>query len=505
MTRIEEVYELCLRRAIIFPTAEIHGAYAGFYDYGPIGVAIRNKLLELWREFFVKPYDFIVELSGSLLLPESVFIASGHLKCFVDPITQCEKCKSIYRADHLIEEKLGLFVEGKSESELTEIIKKNKLSCPRCGGELSEVRVFNLMFKSEVSPVGGKPAYLRPETAQNIFLAFPRVFKAMRAKLPFGIAQIGKSFRNEISPRRFLIRLREFTQMEIELFFDPDNSTCPVFNEVRDVKLPILTREAQKKGSEEITLIKAEDAVKEKILPNEWMAFFMAKELQFFLELGIPIEAIRFRHMLPEETPHYSGGNFDLEIKYDFGWKEVVGNAYRTDYDLRSHGAYIGKDLSVMVNGKKVLPHVVEPSFGLERIILALLLYAYRKKGYDRDWTWLKLPVRLAPHLAGVFPLLSKDELPAKAKEVYELLKEDFVVFYDEKGSIGKRYARADEIGVPFCITIDYQTLEDDTVTIRDRDTTKQIRVKISELKELLSKLKSGEVSFARLEGKQKR
>ncbi|MCD6402775.1 MAG: glycine--tRNA ligase, partial [Candidatus Aenigmarchaeota archaeon] len=492
-SKLSAVQQLCARRGIIFPTAEIHGGYAGFYDFGPVGLSIKRKIIELWRKTFIHPYDFIVEMEGSLVLPERVFIASGHIKGFVDPITQCKKCKSIHRADHLIEDKLHIFVEGKSPEELTKIIKENDLRCPKCGGELSDVRLFNLMLKTEISPVGGQIAYLRPETAQNIFTSFQRVYQAMRAKLPFGIAQVGHSFRNEISPRKFIIRLREFTQAEIEMFFDPEDDRCLVFDEVKDVKIPLLTRDAQKAGKDEPEFIRVGEAVEKGLLPNEWMGFFLAKELEFVQKLGIPLEATRFRHMLLEETPHYSGGNFDMEIRFEFGWKEVIGNAYRTDYDLKNHSKISGKDLSVNSDGKKVLPHVVEPSIGLERLIAAVLTYAYREKGENRGWEWLKLPARIAPFIAGVFPLVSKDGLPNRAREIYRDLKACYPdVFYDEKGSIGKRYARADEIGVPICITIDYQTLEDNTVTLRDRDTTKQIRVRVEELKKILWEVTEG-------------
>ncbi|MEM5801125.1 MAG: glycine--tRNA ligase [Candidatus Aenigmatarchaeota archaeon] len=481
MAKLEDIQRLCLSRAIIFPTAEIYGGLSGCFDYGPIGVLIKRKFLDYWRQFFVKNEDNIFELDGAVILPEKVLIASGHVESFVDPITQCEKCKSIYRADNFIEEKTGRFVEGKSPQELTKIIREEKLVCPNCKGSLSEVRMFNLMFKTFAGPTGEQTAYLRPESAQNIFTGFERVFRAVRGKLPLGIAQHGHAFRNEISARQFVIRSREFNQIEIEMFFDPENDGCERFDEVKDKEIIIMTREAQLKNGEAVK-VKVGEAVKKKILPNKWMGYFLAKEFEFFKSLGIKEENMRFRHMLPEETPHYSGGNFDLEIKFDFGWKEVVGNAYRTDHDLKNHSKFSGEDLSVALpDGRKVLPHVVEPSFGLERILYAILLESY-VDDKERGWVWLKLPKKIAPYAAGVYPLVNKDKLPDKAREVYKLLKKEFDVFFDDSGSIGKRYARADEIGVPFGITIDYQTLEDDTVTVRDRDTTKQERVKIEEL-----------------------
>jgi glycyl-tRNA synthetase len=485
MAKLEDIQRLCLSRGIIYPTAEIYGGLSGCFDYGPVGVLIKRKFLEYWREFFVKDEDNIVEIDGATILPEKVLIASGHVESFVDPITQCEKCKSIYRADNFIEEKTGKFVEGKSPKELTEIIRKENLSCPSCKGRLGDVKMFNLMFKTFAGPTGDQPAYLRPESAQNIFTGFERVFRAVRGKLPLGIAQQGHAFRNEISARQFVIRSREFNQIEIEMFFDPEDEGCERFDEVKNKEIILVTREAQIKGKEAVR-IKVGEAVEKKMLPNKWMGYFLAKEFEFFKSLGIKEEDMRFRHMLPEETPHYSGGNFDLEIKFDFGWKEVVGNAYRTDHDLKNHSKFSGEDLSVSLpDGKKIIPHVVEPSFGLERVLYAIML-----KGYvddkERGWIWLKLPKRIAPFIAGVYPLVNKDNLPGKARDVYRMLKKEFDVFFDDAGSIGKRYARADEIGVPFGITIDYQTLQDDTVTVRDRDSTKQVRVKIEELKQFL-------------------
>lgn len=486
MVSLQEIQNICLRRGIIFPTAEIYRSVAGFFDYGPIGASIKRKLIKYWREFFIKPLD-ILEIDGCTILAENVFKASGHLESFIDPITQCKRCNAIHRADDLIEEKTGLHVEGKSTEELTRIINERKIKCPKCGGELGEVKVFNLMLKTQISPVGDQIGYLRPETAQNIFTAFSRIIKTYRCSLPLGIAQVGRVYRNEISPRRFLIRLREFNQCEIEMFFDPQNPMCPI-EEIENVKIPLVTREAQLKDGGTIE-VKIKEALKEKIIPTPWLAYFMVREFEFYQSLGIPREALRFRHMLPEETPHYSAGNFDLEIKFDFGWKEVVGNAYRTDHDLKRHAKYSGVDLGVVVNNKKIVPHVVEPSFGIERTILAILLHTYQPSTEKRDWSWFKLPPYIAPYHVAVFPLVKKEEMVEKAKEIFKTLKRDFDAIYDEKDSIGKRYAKADEIGVPFCITIDGQTLKDDTVTIRFRDTTEQERVEIEKLKETIMKL----------------
>ncbi len=479
----KKVQEISIRRGFFIPTAEIYGGLAGFFDYGHLGTVLKRKLINYWLDFFVKSEENIYELDSSIILPRKVFEASGHLKSFVDPITQCKKCKTIHRADNLIEDVLRIHAEGLSEKELTKIIEEKNVKCPKCKGKLSEVRVFNLMLKTFVGPTSDLEAYLRPETAQGIFINFKRIVASLNPKLPFGVAQVGLSFRNEISPRRFLTRLRCFHQMEIEYFVHPDKlNECESFEKFKDVKLRILTREAQKSGDKEIE-ITAEKAVEQKLIPNKAMTYFMAKEMVFYQSLGIPFEAIRFRHMLPEETPHYSKGNFDLEIKFDFGWKEVVGNAYRTDYDLKNHMEKSGEDLHfVLDDGTKVIPHVIEPSFGVERTIYAMLLYCLREDK-ERGWDWFALPAKISPYVAAVFPLVNKNGLPEKAKEVYKNLKECFDVFYNDKGSIGKRYAKADEIGVPFCITIDHQTLQDHTVTVRDRDTTKQERIKIKDLK----------------------
>ncbi len=491
---IEKIIRIAKRRGFIFPSSEIYGGLSGFYDYGPLGFLLKKKVENFWREFFVKQ-DNIYEVETCMLMPEKVWQASGHLKSFVDPLTQCKKCNSTFRADDLIKEKTGKNVEGLEAKELTEIIKQEKIKCPKCKGELTEVRVFNLMFSTQVGPVEGNLAYLRPETAQGIFVNFKNILNATRAKLPFGVAQAGSSFRNEISPRHFLIRLREFKQMEIEFFVHPEKlNECENFEKFADTKIRILTREAQQKGEEAIELT-VEEALEKNILPNQFFAYFLAKEFLWYQKLGIPAQALRFRHMLPEETPHYSSANFDLEIKFEFGWKEVVGNAYRTDYDLKKHANYSGEDLSIVENGKKIIPHVIEPSFGMDRTIYAILLYCFREDK-KRGWDWFDFPPKIAPISATVYPLVSKDNLPQKAWEIYEMLRKNFDVIYDEAGSIGKRYARADEAGIPFAITIDYQTLKDNTVTIRDRNTTEQRRVKIEDLARVLTQLINREIKL---------
>jgi glycyl-tRNA synthetase len=484
---IDAIEKIAKQRGFFYSSSEIYGGLSGFYDYGHLGTLMKNKIENFWRQFFVKSEGNIFEISSRTIAPEPIWEASGHLKDFVDPITQCQKCKSMFRADNLIEEKTGKFVEGLKPEDLTKILKEEKIVCPKCKGKLSDVRIFNLMLKTSVGPVEGKVAYLRPETAQGIFTNFSFVAKATRAKLPFGIAQIGISYRNEISPRQWVIRLREFNQMELEMFIHPKKlNECLKFSNIAKNKLKIFTRDEQKKNGKPIE-ITAEDAVKKGIVPNQWMAYFLAKQLDWYQKLGIPLDALRHRHMLPEETPHYSKGNFDMEIKFDFGWKEVVGNAYRTDFDLSSHSKHSGRDMSIMDNDEKLIPHVVEPSFGMERTLYGILLHCF-VEDKERGWNWFRFPPKIAPYTVAVFPLVNKDDLDKKAKEVYEMLKGWFDVFYDDSGSVGRRYARADEIGTPFAVTIDYDTMKDDTVTIRYRDTTKQERVKIKDLIKFICK-----------------
>jgi glycyl-tRNA synthetase len=498
MSKMEEIQKICLNRGIIFPTAEIYSTISGFFDYGPVGTLLKRKFIDYWREFFVKTEDNILEMEGSIVLPEKVFEASGHLKSFVDPITQCLKCKSIQRADDLIQEKTGKFVEGKSTKELTEIINSEKIKCPRCGSPLGEVKLFNLMLKTDISPVGGQTAYLRPETAQNIFTSFQRLFRVARSKLPFGVAQVGRSFRNEISPRHFIIRVREFNQVEIEMFYDPQKPDCKKLDKIKDKKIVIFTRDAQKKNSKPVTMT-AEELLKKKIVPSEWLIYFMTKEFEFYKSLGIPEDSLRFREMLKEEIPHYSAGNYDLEINFDFGWKETVGNSIRADHDLKNHMKNSGVNMTVLTDdNRKIIPFVAEPSFGIDRTIAGILLHCF-VEDKQRGWNWFKFPAKITPYPVTVFPLVNKDEIPKKAKEVYEMLKKDFDVLYDDSGSIGRRYARADEIGTIFAVTIDYDSLENDTCTIRNRDTTKQVRVKIKDLVSIVKKLINEEVDFEKI------
>ena len=501
----EEIMETILKRGFIIPSNEIYGHISGFYDYGSIGAPMKHKIEEAWRNFFVRR-DGIYEVETVLILPEIVLRASGHVGHFGDPLIECMKCKRKFRADTLIADEIekkakesgaGEHVKrlkehlsrlpGMKPDEMNAKLRELNLKCPECGGEFSEVGWFNLMFKTNIGPIEGNTGYTRPETAQGIFLAFPRVFRAHGSRLPIGIAQIGKSFRNEISPRQGLIRLREFTQMEIEYFFNPSKPFHPKFREVENQRLRVLTREAQEAGREEAQEYTARELVEKGIVPNEIMAYYLAKEVQFYEMMGIPYSDFRFRHMLPDETPHYSGGNFDLEVSTSYGWIETIGTAYRKDYDLGSHARTSGQDLSVFIEEekKKIIPHVVEPSFGVDRLFWVILEKCYRAGGgaEGRTWSWFDFPPAIAPFECAVLPLMKKDGLAEKAEDVARMLREEgFNVAFDASGSIGKRYARQDEIGTPYCITVDYESLRDETVTVRFRNDGKQTRVKIGTL-----------------------
>ncbi len=494
---MDKIIEVCLRRGFVSPTAEIYGGAGGFYDYGPLGTLMRQKIIDLWRQSFVLDEDNIFEIAGSTMLPESVFKASGHLDSFDDPLIQCEKCKSMFKADDTIKRITGTSAEGLSLDELDKIIAENKIECPSCKGPLSKARDFNLMFKTEIGSTGGIKGYLRPETAQNIFINFKRLANFMRNKLPFGIAQMGSAFRNEISPRNFLIRGREFEQMEIEMFYDPaKENEHPRFQEVADIEINIVTREMQEKGWEKLLKITAEKAVDDGIIPNQYLAYYLAMETLLLKEFGIPEDDFWFRHMQDHEAPHYSAGNFDLEANLSIGHMEIIGNALRTDYDLQKHAKATNSAFEIVSpDGKKIVPHVCEPSLGVGRIFYTVLEKCYRED--ERGWSWFQFPPPIAPLEVAVFPLMKKDGLAELAQEIHNELKDaGYLSYYDESGKIGKRYARADEIGIPYCVTVDYDSLKEFSITIRDRDTMKQIKLPIEDLEIALGELMDEEAGF---------
>lgn len=561
--KFEVLQDLMRRRGFAWQSFEIYGGVGGFYDYGPLGATIKRKIEQKIRETFQREGFF--ELETPTVTPEEVFIASGHVEKFVDPLVECKKCGSRYRADHLVEEVLEIDTEGMSAEHLTKIIEENNIKCPKCEGELGEVWYFNLMFETYIGPYKDKKGYLRPETAQGLFINFKRLNHFARNQLPFGVFQIGKAYRNEISPRQGMIRLREFTQAEAEIFFNPKETEHPHFDDVKDEILRLYPIENQLKGLGEIE-ITLEEAVKKRYVLNTFFAYYMAMVKRVLLDIGIPEKAIRFRQQLPEERAHYSTDTWDVEIYSErFGWVECVGIAYRGDYDLSRHMKMSGEDLTVMIHydkpkivkklkvslnmakvgpklkkdakrinerlkemsedevkkivqsleetgkaivegyelerddfiikeveekitGEKIVPHVLEPSFGIDRPFYLLLENSLT---VDEDGRiYLKIKKDMAPIEVAVLPLVAREPLKGIAYDVFRTLqKAGLIVVYDEKDTIGRRYARYDEIGVPYCVTIDNQTPEDNTVTIRDRDTREQIRVKIEELPQRLKEL----------------
>lgn len=433
MSKLEKVVSLCKRRGFIYQGSEIYGGLAGTFDYGPLGVTLKNNIRNLWWRMFVEDRDDMHGVDAAILMNSKVWDASGHTKGFTDPLVECEKCKRRFRADHL---------PARADSAGGE----NKKKCPECGGKLGEEKQFNMMFKTSVgsSADDGSVVYLRPETAQGIFANFKNVVDSIHPKIPFGIAQIGKAFRNEIAPRDFLFRVRELEQMEIEYF----------------------------------------------VKPAEWEKYFekWREDMWKWMEaVGIKKESVT-EHEIPDgERAHYSKRTIDFEFDYPFGRKELYGLAYRSDFDLKSHAEASKVDLNYLneETKEKFIPHVIEPSLGLDRTVLAVLLDAYSEDEMgEGKRIFLKLKPAVAPTKAAVFPLLkNKPELVKKAREIYEALKKEIPrIMWDDNGNVGKRYRRQDEIGTPYCVTVDFETLENDTVTVRDRDTGKQERVAISEL-----------------------
>ncbi len=482
MPQYDKVIDLAVRRGFFFPAAEIYRGPAGLYDYGPLGTALKRNFVDLWRACLVKR-DEMIEIDGSIMLPESVFKASGHLDNFVDPIVECTKCKTIFRADKLIEEATKKQIpEGLKEKDFDELIRKNKIVCSSCKSYLGAVRKFNMMFTFPAGTRKEEIVGLRPETCQNIFIDFPRLYKTLRLKLPIGIAQTGKAFRNEISPRQTLIRQREFNQAEIEVFFNPKKE-FEKFNAIKKVKLRL-----QLLGKKDIIEITAEDAVKKKIISHDLIAYYLVLLQQFYDAVGV--KNYRFRQLSNEEKAFYAKESWDFEVQSELGWVELVACNYRGEHDMGSHAAGSKQDLTVLEdNNEKVLPHVFELSLGIDRSLYIILEQAYaEEKVKDEMRSVLKLSATLAPICVAVFPLVSKEKLPEIAEEVYAELKCCFAAFYDESGSIGKRYRRADEAGVPFCITVDFDSIKKKDVTVRHRDSMKQERVKIKDLHAYLYK-----------------
>ncbi|NYZ77728.1 glycine--tRNA ligase [Candidatus Micrarchaeota archaeon] len=486
MTLHEKIFDLALKRSIFYPSNEPYGAVSGFYDYGPVGSLLKQKIERLWRRIFIKENGYL-EVESSIITPEPVLKASGHVDAFGDPIVECPKCGINIRADSFIADKLPNFKwDGKLES-LDKTIAAEGMKCPKCDGPLSKAHMFNLMFKTGMG-ADRAPAYARPETAQGIFTSFPRLFKNHGTKLPLAVGQVGRSFRNEISPRKGLVRMREFTQMELEYFFSPAAPGIEDFGKVAEQKMrfQIDGKMVVKNGSE---------AVAGKITPNEIFAYFLVKEWEFYKQVGINETEMYFRVLGSEETPHYSKRNIDMEVQTSFGIIETIGNAYRTDFDLSQHAKTSGEDFSVFLEQekKKIVPHVFEVSMGVDRLIFCMLEHCFRAATKEKDWEWFDFPPAVSPYELAVYPLMKKDGMDEKAQEIAAQLKKRFDVLYRDSGSIGRRYARGDEIGVLASVTIDYDTMQDGTVTLRYRNTGEQVRVTVPQVVEMVDRFLGGE------------
>lgn len=567
----EKITELSKRRGFFFQTAKPYGGVAGFYTFGPEGAELKRNLENSWRETFsIK--EGHREIEAPTIMPEPVFKASGHLDGFDDMIIQCPECGENTRADHLVEENTDIEeAEGYPTEKIEEIIKENNLMCPICDAELSNTEVdnFNLMFSTNIGPGDSQRGYLRPETAQGIFVEFPRLKDYARRQLPFAITQIGKAYRNEISPRKGLVRVREFTQAELEHFIDPKEDE-PRLKKVEDVKLKLYPIEKQ--GSEEYLNLTVREAVEEDIINSKWIAYYLGIAKKWYRKIGVDMDRFRFRQHNPGERAHYASDCWDAEAEINGDWVEIAGFAYRGNYDLSKHSEYSEEDFSIFKeydepkitektvvepdmsyigpkygenagaiedrleelaeknpelfnnqenieielenekleipiektgfkhkqvkeNGEKIIPHVVEPSFGVGRTVYTVLVHSYQEDTIEgEERTLMQFSPEISPTEVAVVPLMDKEGLGDRAMKIAQRLRnQGFSVKYDDTGNIGKRYRRQDEVGTPVCVTIDYDTLDDGTVTLRDRDSTKQTRVEIQDLKDKLANFLDGE------------
>ncbi len=476
---IEDLANFCKKKGFVYASAEIYGGLGGFWDFGHLGVEMKNNIKKQWWKFHVQEREDIVGIDGAIITNPKVWEASGHVKSFIDIAVICKKCNYKTKID---KHELG------------------KVRCEKCGGEYENKGEFNPMFSTQIGPIKQESikSYLRPETAQLIFTNFKLVQENSRLQLPFGIAQIGKSFRNEISPREFLFRCREFEQMEIEYFIS-SNMKCPYINEIKNIKILVYDEKMQS-FMKEPKLMSIYDIWKKGIIKTDWHAYWIAKEYKWFVDLGANPKKFRIRQHMSDEKSHYAVDTWDLEYNFPMGWRELQGFADRGDYDLKQHQEYSGKNMEIIdKQGKKILAHVVcEPSLGVERAFLVFMFDSYF---YDtnRGNIVLKLNPKLSPIKAAIFPIVKQPKYIKMAENIVKDLKKEFNVIYDKSGSIGRRYARNDESGTPYCITIDDKSPKNKDVTIRDRDTTLQIRVKVSELKDVLKKLIDGEINFKKV------
>ncbi len=553
-----ELLGLCKRRGFIWPSFEIYGGVAGMFDYGPLGCALRNNIVDVWRSIY-KGREGFVEIDSETVNPREVFKASGHVDEFADLITYCTKCQAPFRADHLVKAYYDN-PDVLSPEELDQAFIDHNVKCPECGGDLGKVEEFNLMFKTNIGPGSARIGYLRPETAQGIFVNFNNLYRYNREKLPLGVIQTGRGYRNEIAPRQGMIRMREFNMMEVELFVDPEDKDWPRFPKIENETITLVPNTT----CEPVTMT-IKEAVEKGIIANRVLAYFVNTTKQFLIRLGIDPARLRFRQHLKDEMAHYAADCWDAEVLLSYGWTEIVGIADRGNWDLSRHAQFSGQDLthfkkydepreteiekiqpnsklvgptfkakakavseaisaqpiSAIVDGKlritvdgedielgseyfeiikrkekvageRVIPHVIEPSHGLDRIFYSVLEHAYT---YDEkeDYVVLRLAPAVAPIKVGVFPLMEKDGLDVLAQRIYENVHTSRVeAYYDGSGTIGRRYARMDEVGTPWCITVDYDSLKDNTVTIRDRDSTEQKRIPVDDVPKIIDELLAG-------------
>jgi glycyl-tRNA synthetase len=567
MDKYEQVIELAKRRGFLWNSFELYGGTAGFYDYGPLGSTLKRRIEQIWRETYVVQEGYM-EIEAPTIGIEEVFVASGHVGGFSDPLCECKCCGEAFRADHLVD-KIVAVADSLNNEELDKVIKENNVKCPECEGDLGETYEFNLMFKTNIGPGAGRQGYMRPETAQGMFVDFLRLARFYREKLPFGATQIGKSYRNEISPRQGVIRLREFTQAEAEIFIDPNDKKHANFSRFANTVINLYSDEGQDR--EEVEKMPLGEAVKNGIIAHEFLAYQIGLTNHFLQRVGITADKLRFRQHKKDEMAHYAIDCWDAEIETDrFGWVEVVGIADRTDYDLKAHAGVSKTELSiyreysepkivtqfvvkpnmgklgplfkgkakavadalkalgqaeleqdnitvvvdgeeftvpgeivefadetVKISGENIIPHVIEPSYGIDRIFYSTMEHAFEEEmvaGKEDTEEEARIVMRLrkevAPVQVAILPLLTREELinPAKSIEI-QLKQKGLLVSYDDSGTIGRRYRRNDEIGTPYSVTIDYDTLEDNSVTIRDRDSMKQIRAPMEGIADLLHEL----------------
>ena len=573
---IERVGELAKRRGFFFQTAGVYGGVGGFYTYGPHGSALKEQIEEAWRERFVTREGH-VEIDAPTVLPEAVFEASGHLDTFDDMILRCPECGASHRADHLVEDNTDIEeAESFTPERIAELVGEHDIACPACGGGLAgeQVEEFNLMFETNIGPGTASPGYLRPETAQGIFVEFPQLAEYARNQLPFGVAQVGRAYRNEISPRKGLVRVREFSQAELEQFVRQTDE--PPLERVADIEVPLYAARQQETGGK-LQHMTVREALDEEIIGSEWIAYYLGLARDWYDSIGVDMDRFRYRQHLPGERAHYAADCWDAETELGGDWVEVTGFADRGSYDLDKHAAHSGESFSVFEQydepvtverptvdpdmselgpafgavatdiaaelaalaerdpaafegetvtvevdgeahevpvahtgfavesvtetGEHVTPRVIEPSFGVDRLVYTVLVHAHREDEVDGESRrYLALPPTVAPTTVGVFPLMDRDGLATYARELATELREaGLAVTYDDSGAIGRRYRRQDEIGTPFCVTVDYDTLDGDTVTVRERDSTAQRRVSVDDLAGTLDRLRAGESTFQEL------